>query len=119
MDKTNDGVDYDALAERLTDPVAPLKPIGKALRGADAAEAGRAFLLREYGSEAAVREAMRPGRPRVGQSRGESPSVKTRLPLHEADALEELARRKSTTKSELVRLGVHRLLVTEGMLPEG
>jgi hypothetical protein len=119
MNQKHDEVDYDALAARLTDPAIPLEPVGKALRGAEAAAAGRAFLLREYGSEAAVLEAMRPGRPQVGQSRGESPSVKTRLPLQEADALEELARRKNTTKSDLVRLGVHRLLVAEGMLREG
>ncbi len=109
---------YEVLAARLTDPAMPLTPVGDALRGEAAAAAGRAFLLNAYGSEAAVLDAMRPGRPHVGLPRGESPAIKTRLPLEDSEALEELARRKNTTKSELVRLGIRRLLVAEGMLPE-
>lgn len=58
-----DGTDYEALAARLTDPfgrkTVPIKDVGPALRGDEAAAAGRAFLLREYGSEQAIHGAMK------------------------------------------------------------
>ena len=48
-----DEFDYDALAARLTDPDVPLGPPSEVHAGEDAAQFGRKFMLREYGSEEA------------------------------------------------------------------
>ncbi len=49
---------FEALAVRLTDPNVPMGEPLQVLTGPAAAAAGRAFLLREYGSEEALREAL-------------------------------------------------------------
>lgn len=46
--------DYEALSKRLSDPATPLKSSGNALRGEEAAAAGRALLLGESESEEAL-----------------------------------------------------------------
>lgn len=65
MAEWNDS-DYDELEARLTDPDVPLRAPASALTGPTAARYCRDFLLREYGSEDAITDAMRPGRPMVG-----------------------------------------------------
>lgn len=109
---------YNKIAERLTDPQTQLPEPQNVRTGADAAAAGRAFLLREYGSEEAVARATRPGRPRLGTPpRGESPTVRGRISDEDFAAFKQLAERTGKNQSELVRESVHRLLAAEGMLP--
>lgn len=105
--------DYDALAAELTNPAREITGAGPALRGSDAEAAGRDFLLREFGSEEAIDEAMRqPGRPRVGDTRrGPSPVVRGALTEADFTAFKALERRSGKKQSELVREAVHKLLV--------
>lgn len=116
MAERNDS-DYDELEARLTDPSVPLRPPASALTGAAAARYGRDFLLREYGSEDAIADAMRPGRPTVGSTkRGPSPVVRGVVPQNEFDALDLLGKRTGKRQSELVRRAVHELLVAERLV---
>ena len=111
--------DYNKIAARLTDPRTQLPEPQNVLTGADAAAAGRAFLLREYGSEEAIARAVRPGRPRLGTPpRGESPTVRGRISDEDFAAFKQLSERTGKNQSELVRESVHRLLAAEGMLPQ-
>jgi hypothetical protein len=102
---------YDELAARLTDPATPLPAPSKVLTGDAAAAEGRAFLLREYGSEEALQRALRPGRPRVGAPSGESPTVRGRISDEDFAAFKLLEERTGKKQSELVREAVHLLLV--------
>lgn len=105
-------VDYGALAQRLNDPGTELRGKGKPLHGADAAEGGRAFLLREFGSEEALEAALRPGRPKVGQKKtaGASPTVRGRISESDFAAFKALEAATGKGQSELVREAVHLLL---------
>jgi hypothetical protein len=102
--------DYDALADRLTDPDSEVRGVGKPLTGTAAADAGRAFLLREYGSEQALQRALRPGRPRVGSPGGESPTVRGRISDADFAAFKRLEESTGKNQSELVREAVQLLL---------
>ncbi|MCY0905455.1 hypothetical protein [Arthrobacter sp. H14-L1] len=105
-------IDYDALAARLTESDAEIRGVEKALHGRDATEAGRTFLLREYGTEEALNAALRPGRPKVGQkhARGESPTVRGRIPEADFAAFKQLEEQTGKGQSELVREAVLLLL---------
>lgn len=102
----------EALVERLTDEHTPVRATAAPLTGAAAAEAGRAFLLNEYGSDDAIEEAIRVGRPKVGAvpGSGESPLVKGRIPESDYRALQVLKERTGKNQSALVREAVHLLL---------
>ena len=65
---------YAELAEKINAGDFEVVP-GSVLTGAAAAEAGRAFLLKEYGSEEALAEALRPGRPKLGNAYGRGSSL--------------------------------------------
>ena len=112
-------VNYDALAADLTNPSTPSpEGVGPALTGEAAAAEGRAFLLREYGSEAAIEAAMRPGRPALdprgsGERRvkeGPSPVIKGRVPADYLAAIKQLESQTGKSQSELVREGMTLLL---------
>ncbi|MFF1831950.1 hypothetical protein [Paenarthrobacter sp. NPDC058040] len=107
-----DEMDYEALAQRLSDPDTDVRGKGVALHGADAASAGRSFLLREFGSEEALEAALRPGRPKVGQkqSAGPSPTVRGRISEQEYQAFTDLIKETGKGQSALVREAVHLLL---------
>ncbi|MEV8212287.1 hypothetical protein [Leifsonia sp. NPDC077715] len=108
---TDDKTDYEALIARLTDPNIPLVPTGKALFGEDAARAGREFLLEQYGSEEALQEALKSGRPSLGEpGEGPSPTVRARVSRHDFAELAKLRERTGRTEADLVREGVHLLL---------
>ncbi|TFD45391.1 hypothetical protein E3T55_18850 [Cryobacterium frigoriphilum] len=112
--------DYSDIAQRLGDPLGALPEPRNVRTGAAAAAAGRALLIGEYGSEDALTDALRPGRPRIGTSaaaRGSSPTVRGRISDADFAALKELGERTGKNQSELVRESVHRLLAAEGMLP--
>ncbi|CAN5320800.1 hypothetical protein BH09ACT6_BH09ACT6_03080 [soil metagenome] len=103
--------DYDQLSDRYTDPAVPVAPVGPVVTGAAAAAAGRAFLVSEYGSEEAVDQLIRRGRPRVGHKRpGESPVVRARISDQDFAAFKQLEDATGKTQAELVREGVHLLL---------
>ena len=109
--------DYDALAAELTDPGTVLQPAGVVLAGSDAAAAGRALMLQEYGSEDALEVAMRPGRPAVGREKhGASPTVRGRITLEDRTALDELRARTGKSESALVRAAIHQMLVEQRLL---
>ncbi|MEN0140698.1 MAG: hypothetical protein AAGC80_36475 [Rhodococcus sp. (in: high G+C Gram-positive bacteria)] len=105
-------VDYDALAARLTDPEVPLAAPSSAQSGAAAGAEGRAFLLREFGSEEAIAKAMRtPGRPPVGAGQsGPSPVVRGAVTKDDFDALVQLGERSGKKQAVMVREAVHDLL---------
>lgn len=103
-------IDYDELAARLTDPTTPLPAPDAVLTGDAAAAEGRAFLLREYGSEEALQRALRPGRPRVGSARGESPTVRGRISNADFEAFKRLEESTGKKQSELIREAVQLLL---------
>lgn len=103
--------EYEAMSDRYADPSVPVRGIGPALAGAAASKAGREFLLSEYGSEVALEDALRPGRPRLGQAKtGASPSVRTRLSDADYAAFKELEEKSGRKQSELMREAVHLLL---------
>ncbi|TWE10503.1 ribbon-helix-helix protein, CopG family [Rudaeicoccus suwonensis] len=106
-------IDYDALAARLTDPDYPVSSAGQVKTGDAAAAEGRAFLLREYGSEEAIAAAMSVsrGRPRVGDAkRGPSATVRGRISDTDYAAFKKLEEATGRTQSDLVRDAVHQLL---------
>ncbi|PRB13965.1 MULTISPECIES: hypothetical protein [unclassified Microbacterium] len=113
----NNTVDYDALSARLTDPSTPLAPPQRVWSGDEAAAQGRAFLLREYGSEEALEEAMRAGRPRVGSTKnGPSPVVRGAIPAEDYEAFQKLVNLTGMKEAQLVRRAVHKLLVGEQLV---
>lgn len=104
---------YDSLAARLTNPETPLPDPANVRTGADAAAAGRALLVREYGSEEALGRALRPGRPRLGdRAQGASPTVRGRISVQDFAAFKLLEERTGRRQSDLVREAVQ-LLLTE------
>ncbi len=104
-------IDYDALAARLThldQPTTGAEPVA----GDAAAAIGREFLLREYGTAEAIERAIvTPGRPRVGQRGGASPTVRARITHDEYAAMKQLEATTGRSQSDLVREAVHQLLV--------
>lgn len=103
--------DFEKLATRLTDPDASLPEPASVHTGAEAAAAGNALLLREYGSEDAVARALRPGRPSLGASpRGASPTVRGRISVEDFVAFKLLEVRTGKRQSDLVREAVQLLL---------
>lgn len=102
---------YEDLAARLTDESVPVTSAGKVKTGAEAAADGHAFLLAEYGSEEAIQDAIRMGRPHVGAEKGgKSPVVRGAIPRSEFELLEGLRAKTGRSQSELVREAVHLLL---------
>ncbi|MCS5732876.1 ribbon-helix-helix protein, CopG family [Herbiconiux daphne] len=105
-----DEIDYEALAARLTDTDVHTGA-HKELYGEDAAAHGRAFLLREYGSEDALKAAMRPGRPKLGTRKpGPSPTVRARVSEEDFAAFTRLREETGRSEAELLREAVHLLL---------
>ncbi|QJU55810.1 hypothetical protein SCB71_01935 [Herbiconiux sp. KACC 21604] len=104
---------YEAVAARLTDPATPLPAPANVQAGAEAEAAGRALMVKEYGSDEALDTVLREaGRPRLGEkARGASPTVRARIPEADRAAFERLMQQTGKRESELVREAVHRLLV--------
>lgn len=113
MTKPRTEAGYDALAARLTDPNTPLPASTNVRTGDAAAVEGRAFLLPEYGSDAAIQAAIRgPGRPKVGDAhRGPSPVVRGAISEGDFTALEEHLAATGKKQSVIVREAVHAYLV--------
>jgi hypothetical protein len=110
-----DEIDYEALAARLTDPDVE-SPVRRELHGDEAAAYGRAFLLREYGSEGALDAALRPGRPKLGSRKpGPSPTVRARVSEEDFAAFTRLREATGRTEAELLREAVHLLLTQHRM----
>lgn len=104
-------IDYEALAERLTDSNYPIHSDGFVLTGAEAAAFGREFLIREYGTIEAVYDAMGRGRPPVGSAKkGPSPTVRGRISVSDFEEFQALKAATGKSESELVRDAVHLLL---------
>ncbi|MFK3668830.1 hypothetical protein ACI2IX_01565 [Leifsonia aquatica] len=104
--------EYEQLAARLTDPDHELPKAANVLSGVAAEAAGREFMLREYGSEEALDEALRTaGRPRLGtKPKGASPTVRGRIAEADRAAFDQLIKQTGKKESELVREAVHLLL---------
>lgn len=114
---TDEKIDYDALASRLTDAAAPASLPDDVTTGRAAAARGHELLLREYGSESALEDAMRRGRPPVGSTkRGASPVVRGAIPVVEYEALRALMETSGMREAQLVRRAIHELLVAEKLV---
>ena len=107
----DESFDYEETIRRLTDPDTPLRGVGRALHGEEAARAGRAMLLREYGSEEALERALKPGRPALGDpGEGPSPTVRARVSRNDFAELARLREKTGRTEADLLREGLHLLL---------
>lgn len=107
---TKPNIDYTTISETLLGE-APVKIVGEPLRGEAAASAGRELLLREYGSDNAIGQAIRSGRPRVGDAkRGPSPTVRGRIAEEDFAALLRLEAQSGKSQSALVREAIQLLL---------
>ena len=104
--------EFADLAERLTDPATPMPRLTNISMDAEAAAHGRALMLREYGSEAALDAVLRQaGRTRLGeQPKGASPTVRGRIPEADFAAFKKLEQLTGKKQSELVREAVQLLL---------
>ena len=106
-----DDFDYEGFIKDFYDPTQPFRFVGKPLGGAEAASWGREFLLREYGSDEAIQDAIRRGRPPVGSTKqGPSPTVRGRISVTDFAQFQSLKEQTGKTESELVREAVHLLL---------
>jgi hypothetical protein len=96
---------YDRLDEYYSDPKTPVHGIGKPLLGKEAAAAGQAFLVKEFGSAEEVENFIRRGRPRLGQTEAMGPSreIRGRVTDHQYLALQALMQTQHRTMSELIR----------------
>ena len=102
---------FEEMSDRYADPATVVAPIGPALTGPEAAAAGHEFLVREYGSIAAVEAEIRRGRRKVGdERRGESPVVRGRISDSDFEEFKELEVRTGKNQAELVREAVKLLL---------
>lgn len=107
----DDSIDYEEIIRRLHDPNIPIVGVGEPLVGEEAARAGREMMLREYGSEEALQEALKPGRPALSANGGgPSPTVRARVSREDFDELARLRERTGRTEADLVREGLHLLL---------
>ena len=107
---TGQEIDYNALSEKMLGD-APVHADKTPLRGNEAAAAGRALLLAEYGSDKAINQAIRSGRPRVGDAkRGPSPIVRGRVADSDYAALAKVEQLTGKSESALVREAVQMLL---------
>lgn len=103
-------IDYDALSEKLLGET-PVQAGQAPLRGDAAAAAGHTMLLGEYGSDQAIAQTVRAGRPRIGDTkRGPSPVVRGRLADSDYVALAKVEKLTGKSESALVREAVHMLL---------
>ncbi|MHA7177028.1 hypothetical protein ACX80D_10255 [Arthrobacter sp. Sr24] len=107
---TGQEIDYNALTEKLLGDA--LLYTGEArLHGDAAAAAGRALLLGEYGSDKAINQAIRSGRPRVGDAkRGPSPVVRGRIADSDYASLAKVGQLTGKSESALVREAIQMLL---------
>lgn len=114
---TDEKIDYDALAARLTDASVSAPEPADAVVGESAAARGRELLLREYGTESGIEDAMRRGRPSVGSAKsGASPVVRGAIPVVEYEALRSLMETSGMREAQLVRRAIHELLVAEKLV---
>lgn len=106
---------YDELAKRLTDESQEVRSAGQIKTGEAAAEAGRAFLRAEYGSDPAIQHAIRAGRPRAGEEKNvKSPVVRGIIPQSEFEKFEVLRSETGLSQSALVREAIRLLLEQRG-----
>jgi hypothetical protein len=99
----SDSYDWNALAEQAeAGELAPVK--ATALRGAEAASAGRAALLTATGADS-IDEAKRIalGRPRLGVDGETSVTWKVRASTKLDNIVDEIATREGRTRSALIR----------------
>ncbi|NQX28857.1 ribbon-helix-helix domain-containing protein [Microbacteriaceae bacterium VKM Ac-2854] len=108
-----DDEDYAAFAERLSSGAEPIVGAGTPLVGAEAAAHGRALLIESFGSEEAVEEFIRSGRPRLGDEptrRGASSTVRGRITDDQLAELRGVMADTGRSQSDLVREGIALLL---------
>lgn len=112
MQRNDDEIDeayYEALSDEFAARTEPLVFSGPLYVGAEAAAQGRAFLIEQFGSEEAVEEFIRSGRPRLGDEpirRGASPSVRGRVSEEQLAQLRAVMAETGRSQSELVREGI-------------
>lgn len=106
---------YDEISRLVSDVKVDAQVTGSPLTGDAATQVGREFLLSEYGSERALEEAMRPGRPQVdgGYGRGQSKEIRGRITATQLSAIALLKQRTGKTESQLVRDAVDALIRQE------
>ncbi len=106
--------EYEVRSDRNADPATPITSGGRPLIGGEAAAAGRSFLVAEYGSEEAVDQLIRRGRPRIGESRtGGSAIVRARISDRDFAVFKKLEDQTGRYQADLVREGVQLLLAQD------
>lgn len=106
--------EYEVRSDRYADPATPITSGGRPLIGGEAAAAGRSFLVAEYGSEEAVDQLIRRGRPRIGERRtGGSAIVRARISDRDFAAFKKLEYETGKSQADLVREGVQLLLAQD------
>lgn len=103
--------DFDELSRRAD--CGELEPIeGTELRGEEA-DADTLRILQEVTGLKTWEEiaTIALGRPKVGNERGESPAVRTRVPQITKDTLAHIAKTEQTTESKIVRQAIDEYIV--------
>lgn len=109
---------YAEMAHAISDPETLAQANGELLVGDAAATAGRTFMLESYGSEAALQEAMRPGRPKLGAGygRGSSQEVRGRVTAEQKSLIDFLREKTGKSESQIVRDAIDALLRQEHLV---
>lgn len=104
--------EFQERSDAYADPTKSIGPVGSPTTGASASAEGRKFFEEQWGSVEALEQdvRLRRGRPRVGESKGNSPVVRARLTAADFEAFKQLEEITGKTQAELVREGVHLLL---------
>lgn len=95
----------EQVIDYLHHPSTVIHGVGAPKRDAAAAAAGRAFLVKEFGGEAALEQQLRRGRPRLGESerRGPSHEIRGRVTDSQFKAIESIRSQTGQSTSEIIR----------------
>ncbi|WRS30792.1 hypothetical protein U6G28_03640 [Actinomycetaceae bacterium MB13-C1-2] len=108
--------DYDELANRAEQ--GELQPIpGTALYGEGAATAARELLMVATGASTLDEaQTLAVGRPRVGQEKGASPTLRARVPQALKNSVAALAKEQNRPESEIVREAIAVYVSSHGQI---
>lgn len=102
------------LAEAEQHPARPLSGEGRTYRAGEATEIGEALLMSAYGTQRAIAEEIRRGRPQIRSPKKPvtEPVIRARISMIDDERLVALQKRTQKTRSELIREAVELLLLS-------